>query len=51
MLEKILAADPEAKNLRMLAQFPEDWRAFDEAVNENNVKFQNEMVELDIKTR
>lgn len=43
MLEKILAADPEGKNLRMLTQFPEDWRAFDEAVNENNVKFQTEM--------
>ena len=27
----------------MLTQFPEDWRAFDEAVNENNVKFQTEM--------
>ena len=39
MLEKILKADPEADNLRCLSQFPEDWRAFDEAVNENNVKF------------
>ena len=43
MLEKVLKADPEGHNLRMLGQFPEDWRAFDEAVNENNVKFQTEM--------
>ena len=46
MLEKILNSDPEAQNIRNLTQFPEDWRAFDEAINENNVKFQTDMKSL-----